>query len=278
MPYDRVHIEIHILGVKLNAVSEEYKRGAYAEIYIGGTIMRFYTFGNKENKKIMLIHGMGTTWNMSFSSLISILEKNYYVIAVSLDGYNPEESSIFDSFEKQAEKIVKYLSEECNGKIDIIYASSMGGAILILLSNKAIKAGTSIIDGLYADYFGGFAKTATKIMTSLTYKTMSGKSAFLMKAMGIDSQDELKKKMYIDAERETIFNCYYSTYTFKTPDCFTDRVHIWYGSKEKYPPKLASKIKKINKNVEIKEFNDCGHGSLLDQPEKLISEIERISE
>lgn len=41
---------------------------------------------------------------MSFSSLISILEREFYVIAVSLDGYNPKENSIFDSFENQAEK------------------------------------------------------------------------------------------------------------------------------------------------------------------------------
>lgn len=240
--------------------------------------MKFYTFGNKENKTIMLIHGMGTTWKMSYSSLIPIIEKDYHVIAVSLDGYNPEESSIFDSFEKQAEKISDFLSNEYNGKIDIIYASSMGGAILIhLLSNKTVKVGTAIIDGLYADNYGVLAKTASKLMTSLTYKTMSGKSALLMKVMGIDSFEELKKKMYVDAARETIFNCFYSTYTFDIPNCFTDKIYFWYGSKEKYPPKLVSKISKVNKNVNVKVFSDCGHGSLLNRPEELANEIRNAS-
>lgn len=239
--------------------------------------MRFHTFGRIEKKRIMLIHGMGTTWEMSFSSLIPVLEKDHYVIAVSLDGYDPEENSIFDSFEKQAEKIFDFIAKEHNGKMDIIYAASMGGAILLhLLSRKSVQVDTAIIDGLYASHYGTFAKLASNLMTSLTYKTMSGTSSLLMKAMGIDNLDELKKKMYVDAARETIYHSLYSTYTFTIPEHLSDEINFWYGSKETFPPKLVSKLKKVNQHVKVRVFTDCGHGALLNQPERLADEIKTL--
>lgn len=43
--------------------------------------MIFHTFGNNENKAIMLIHGMLTPWQI-WEDAVSVLSNDHFVIAV----------------------------------------------------------------------------------------------------------------------------------------------------------------------------------------------------
>lgn len=242
--------------------------------------MQLYEFGKENTENVMLIHGMGTTWEMSFSSFIAVAQKEYHIIAVSLDGYNPNETSEFESIAVESKKIADYLIKNYNGNFDTIYGSSMGGAVLLsLLSNTSIRIKSAIIDGLYASNYGIFSKAITKLMTSLTVKTMSGNSTLLMKMMGIENTDDLRNKMYTGASKNTIYNCFYESYIFNLPANIHEilSLKIWYGSKERYPQKLSNKIKKVNKNAIIKIFDAYGHGALLNNPNQLLAEIKNAN-
>lgn len=55
--------------------------------------MKFYDFGTDNSRKLLLIHGMSTTWKMSFGEFIEKAQSEFHIIAVALDGHNPEEDT-----------------------------------------------------------------------------------------------------------------------------------------------------------------------------------------
>lgn len=63
--------------------------------------MKFHEFGNKNQTTVMLIHGLGTTWEKSFGKVIPVLTPHYYVVAVELDGHDPEEKSNYINGKKK---------------------------------------------------------------------------------------------------------------------------------------------------------------------------------
>ena len=74
-----------------------------------GPLMKFYEFSEKNEKTLLLVHGMATTWKMSFSSLIQEASKYYHLIVVALDGHNEGETDEFISLQEEAKKIEKYV-------------------------------------------------------------------------------------------------------------------------------------------------------------------------
>ena len=48
--------------------------------------MLFNTFGNASHKTLMLIHGLGVSYQV-FAPLIEHLQERYHIIAVQVDGF-----------------------------------------------------------------------------------------------------------------------------------------------------------------------------------------------
>lgn len=241
--------------------------------------MKFYEFGTENSKKLVLIHGMSTTWKMSFGEFIEKAQDTFHIIAVALDGHNPQEKSELISVEEEANKLESYLLEKHNGEIDVVYGASLGGTVLfhLLMGNK-VKVKTAICDGTMMLNYGIFAKPAAKFMASISSKMAKGEAKFMMKLMGIESKEVLEQKMYTGASKTTIYNSCMGCYAADIPENYSDstEIHLWYGSKETEPPKFAAKLKKKDAKVSIKVFENYGHGGLLEYPEELLSEILRV--
>lgn len=90
--------------------------------------MRFHTFGNIDNKKIILVHGVLTPWQI-WNDAIEYFSKNYFVIVPALDGHVEEESSEYISVDDEANKIISYILDNYGEDIFAICGLSMGGAI-----------------------------------------------------------------------------------------------------------------------------------------------------
>lgn len=236
--------------------------------------MQFYEFGKENKTTLVLIHGMSTTWKMSFASFIELARNQYHIIAVSLDGHDPEEQTEFVSLAEEAEKVEKYLQENYDGKVDIIYGASLGGAIVFkMLMNENVQMDIAIADGTTLKNYGILAKLSAKVVTAISAKLPE--SDFLIKAMGYGSREFLAEKMYTGASKNTIYNCLYEYFTFDTPENYSGKsaVYLWYGSKEKDPPKFAAKLKEKNSDINSKAFDGYGHGTILEHPDVLLSEI-----
>lgn len=242
--------------------------------------MKFYEFGTENSKKLVLIHGMSTTWKMSFGEFIEKAQNTFHIIAVALDGHNPQEKSELISVEEEANKLESYLLEKHNGVIDVVYGASLGGTVVfhMLMGNK-VKVKTAVCDGTMMLDYGIFAKPAAKFMASISSKMAKGEAKFMMKLMGIESKEVLEQKMYTGASKTTIYNSCMGCYAADIPENYSDTtaIHLWYGSKETEPPKFAAKLKKKDAKVSIKVFENYGHGGLLEYPDELLSEIKKVT-
>ena len=242
--------------------------------------MKFYEFSEKNEKTLLLVHGMATTWKMSFSSLIQEVSKYYHLIVVALDGHNEEERAEFISLEEEAEKVEKYVINKHCGKLHAVYGSSLGGTIVLqILVNQKIEITKTILDSPYASDYGILSSLATKIMTALSMKMISGESKIMNKMMGIEGKESLNALIYTNISKETLENCFYTSYNYKFPEGISKvkaEIEFWYGSKESYPCKFAKKLMKQLPNMTVRVFEGYGHGELLKNTERLVLELSKF--
>lgn len=78
--------------------------------------MNFHEFGNKNNPHIMLIHGGGNAW-WNYLRQARVLSEYYHVILPTLDGHGEEYKTAYISTEDTADKLMKYIDEECGGHL-----------------------------------------------------------------------------------------------------------------------------------------------------------------
>ena len=91
--------------------------------------MTFHTFGNRGNQSLLLIPGLGVSYEI-FLPLIELLKDKYYIVAVGIDGFLLGEESQFTSVDDQAVQATHYVQENLNGHLDVAYGLSLGGKIL----------------------------------------------------------------------------------------------------------------------------------------------------
>lgn len=106
--------------------------------------MKFYEFGFENKITLMLIPGTKCHWKNNFGHVIPLLEKDYRVICVSFDGFDETENTTYPDTITEVVKIEDFVKRSFDGKIDIVYGSSLGGSFvahLIARDNIHIKHG-----------------------------------------------------------------------------------------------------------------------------------------
>ena len=134
--------------------------------------MEFHTFGNKNNKSVILIHGVLTPWQI-WEKQINFLKEKFYIVVPALDGHIEEHASEYISVDDEAEKIEKYVSEELNGTVYALCGLSMGGVIANkLYERNKIQIKYLVLDGAP---LVRISSVADKFMT-ISYKSIVHKS------------------------------------------------------------------------------------------------------
>lgn len=119
--------------------------------------MKFYTFGQKENSAILLLPGTCCHWKTNFNHVIPYLEKDFYVVCVSYDGFDETEDTVFNSMLEETEKIEQYVKENFSGRVHAAYGCSMGGSFVgLLMQRKIIHINHGIIGSSDLDQETGF--------------------------------------------------------------------------------------------------------------------------
>lgn len=128
-----------------------------------------------------------------------------------------------------------------------------------------------------AEATGFCSGIATDSSTTDSY-LMTEHQKLIVKALGLSGADELTKMMYLDTSRTTLFNTVYDTLgcDFDYTRFEGVNVNVWSGSEEKVSLKTAREIKSVCPSVNVKVFENCGHGSLLTQAERLPAEINAV--
>lgn len=96
--------------------------------------MLFNTFGNPSHKTLMLVHGLGVSYQV-FNPLVEHLQARYRIVAVQVDGFlidgdNKPVPSVFTSIDDQVDQLVEHIRTTYDGHVDAAYGLSMGGCIV----------------------------------------------------------------------------------------------------------------------------------------------------
>lgn len=250
--------------------------------------MKFYCCGNKNNPPIMLFPG---TWclHTSFSTVIPLLEKCFYVIAVSYDGFDETEDTVFPDMITETEKIEAYIKENFGGRLFAAYGCSLGGSFVgQLVQRKIIHIDHGFIGSSDLDQSGKVkAWLMTKLFGGMMVKMLqTGKYPWYMKKdFEKNLETEYGRKFYEMLgigkggypfiKKTSAENQFYSDLITPLEEQISadgTKIHVFYA--QKMSDKYLKRYEKHFKNPHI-VAHDLRHEELLIcYPEKWAEEIE----
>ena len=248
--------------------------------------MEILEFGNKENKKIILIHGFQSPYQV-WNEYIEYYKNKYHIIVPILTGHNPNKKEDFISFDNVVKEIEDYYISKYRNEVYAIYGMSMGGVVTAQLwQNKRVNAEKIIMESSPLMSSGKFmSKMLTNTYLMLTHKTQQRDKKVVEQAVGsIISRDKLDVflEMMDSMSDETIINYLKAVRKYKLPNNINTpntNVYYYYGTKinEMLAKKTAKYIKKNYPNSNIICFNGKGHceNSLLN-PNEMIKELDKV--
>ena len=248
--------------------------------------MEILECGNKNNKKIILIHGFQSPYQV-WDEYIKYYKKDYHIIVPILPGHNPNKKEEFISFKECAKEIEDYLISNYGNDVYAIFGMSMGGVLTATIwENKRLNIEKVIFDGSPLVSINSFIKKfMIKFYIDITHKSKQREQQTLDQAVNnIITKDKLKYllKVLDNMSDTTITNYINNIGEFKLSkniDTKNTKVYYYHGTKmnEMLAKKTAKYIKKYYPNSNIICFKRKGHceNSLLN-PKEMIKELDKI--
>ena len=147
-------------------------------------------FGNRQGKTIMLLHGNLMCWRQ-FEDLIPLLERKFCVYAVSFDGFDGTGKTTYTTAQNQADKLAGYIEKELDGRLDLLFAESLGcGPAVFLKASPTVQIDRMILSGPEYLDFGVLNRLILKVMPQKQYRTAHEKymPAWALRFMGQTEQ------------------------------------------------------------------------------------------
>ncbi len=245
--------------------------------------MEIKRFGNPAGKKIMLLHGNLMCWRQ-FEDVIPLLETDYCVYAVSFDGFDGTGQTTYTTAQEQAHKLETYLRKNCGGKLDMLFAESLGcGPAIFLKASPQLQIRCMILSGPEYLDFGVLNRLILKIMPQKQYRTAREKTmpAWALRFMGQTEQGmntmlrRIPDNISLNSVRATWEAGLY-LYRTSLPPQPDAAVACWYGEKEGHMKKAIQKLRAMYPRLTVRCFDGFGHGDIFNHPELLVAEMERF--
>lgn len=245
--------------------------------------MRFFEYGNRENQKILLIHGLNIPWQM-WMPQIEHFSKQYFVIVPALDGHISEDKSIFIDIQKAASDIEKYYIEQYGNEVFTVCGMSMGGTIgAAIWSNGNIQIKKLILESAPLVPMNPlFTSIFIKQNLSLIHKVQQRDQRTIKACEQMYAKSLLPHilDMIDSMDDKTIVNGVSSFGRYRLPaNIKNDRTDIvfYHGTvfMEIIAKKSARYLKKHYPQVEVTSFQGYHHCELsVNHPERYIKEAE----
>ena len=245
--------------------------------------MEFHTYGDKNNKTIILIHGVLTPWQI-WERQINVLKEKYYVIVPALDGHIEEHESEFISIENEACQIEDYIHNEKIGTIFAICGLSMGGVVAYkLFARNNLQTEKLILDGAPLVKMPFIAEKAmTGAYISIIHKSKK-RDKKTLESFKKDFLPERYLSSYLkfadtmsDSTVKNMLHSVCSDELLSVPDTGNTKILYMHGTKgnESYSRKSAQKMKKQYPDIEIKCFDGYKHAELaVYEPDKWLETV-----
>ena len=248
--------------------------------------MLFNTFGNPMHKTLMLIHGLGVSYQV-FSSLIEDLQARYRIIAVQVDGFliddeNKAIPSDFTSIDDQVEQLVQHIRTTCGGHLDAAYGLSMGGCIVAKLQERAeITIDHVILDAAPLVPLPRWSIDPLRYYQSFNVWCsyhMSGFFKWLFRSHYFGALLDELAKVYPSGYGRAVRDAYKSIYTSRLERVRCTDVHYWYGQHEAFVAKYMYRhLATLAPHCHITRFPHMQHGQLaIDHPGRVAQLIAEV--
>lgn len=251
--------------------------------------MKFYEFGIVGNPTIMCLPGNFMT-HRQFENIVPMLQNDYHIITVSFDGYDETGKTTYTTGEDQANKLASFIKENLGGKIDCVYAESLGSIPAVFLTRiHDLQIGGIIVSGAEYMNYGIFNNLAIDLFAPMTYRLMtkilsSGEvkfPAFLKIKMGITDDvfapmlKQACQNLTLETTKATFWEAVklYPEHMSKWEPNPNIRISCWYGEKEMHMKKAIKHLMRAFPNLEVHPFKGLGHGEIMTQPERLVQEL-----
>ena len=243
--------------------------------------MNFRTFGKDEAPVLMLIPGLGVSYEI-FLPLVDLLKEKFHVIAVEIDGFTIGVHTEFTSIDDQARQVTEYIKEYHSGSICCAYGLSLGGKILSrVLERNEVIIKHSILDAapllpLPKWLVGPLRYLQAANVWSCYHWT--GFWRWVFRSHYFDVLLDECRKVFPYGGTQAVLEGYKSVYTNRLESIPQVDIHFWHGTKEGFVAKAQARhLKGLCPHALIMVFRNMNHGQLLiDRPEEVASLIENI--
>ena len=219
--------------------------------------MRFETFGDKNNKAVLLIHTLFTSADF-FAPVTRLLANDYFVIVPTLSGHY--ENSTFLSTADEIRQIKKFLSENNVVSLYAVAGFSLGGNIAYeFFCNNAEMCEKAVIDSAPLFNFpkvvkNYYLKSYTKCLKRIKsgkYDTAKELNKYF-NGMG-EYQKDIAPTVSQESLNSLVGSCF-NTKVYKLPQDELKKVTFIYGSKD-----IARLCKARLKKFHIHKMKGYGH-------------------
>lgn len=248
--------------------------------------MEILEYGNKEKKKIILIHGFPSPYQV-WDEYVKYYEKEYHIIVPILPGHNPKKKEEFISFAECAREIEDFYISKYGNEVYAIYGMSMGGVLTATLwKNRRLNIEKIIFDGSPLISYNKFIKKfMIKFYIDIIHKSQRREQKTLKQAVNnIITRDKLKFLLQAldNMSDTTIVNYINGIGSFKLSsnmEIKNTKIYYYHGTKanEILAKKTAKYIKKYYPNSNIICFKGKVHcENSLFNPIEMIKELDKI--
>lgn len=244
--------------------------------------MYFELFGKEEGKTLLLIPGLGVSYQL-FNPLVDLLDKEYRIVVVQVDGFVLGHHTQFTSIDDQAAQVIAYIKQHFNGEIDCTYGLSLGGKILSrVLERNEITISHAILDAAPLLPLPRWLEGMLRHYQSWNVWSCYHWTAFwkwLFHSHYFDTLLDECRKVFPFGGRRSVLDGYKSIYTNRLNSISGPDIHFWYGTKESFVAKpQARHLLSLCPDVHIEVFPKMNHGQLLiDHPEEVATRIRHLT-
>ena len=243
--------------------------------------MTFHTYGDNKNPSLLLIPGLGVSFEI-FLPLIELLKDKYRIVTVGIDGFLLNKKSQYTSIDDQSSQIINYVQKNLNGHLNVAYGLSLGGKILSRIMEKNdIQIDHAIMDAAPLLPLPKWSVNPLRYYQSLNVWTCYHWTGFWKMVFHSHYFDVLLDeciKAWTSGKGKAVRDGYKDVYTHKLNAIYGTDIHYWYGSKESLVAKPQAKhLLKLHPNTHVEVFPKMNHGQLLiDHPEEIAYRISQM--
>ena len=240
--------------------------------------MTFKVYGEDGKPSLLLIPGLGVSYEI-FLPLIELLRERYCIVAAGIDGFLLGKESRFTSVDDQAGQIIRYVSENLDGRLDVAYGLSLGGKILSrIMERNEISISHAVLDAAPLLPLPKWSVDPLRYYQSFNVWTCyhwTGFWRWVFHSHYFDVLLDECRKVWPSGKGKAVRDGYKDVYTHKLESIQGPDIHYWYGTKEAFVAKpQAEHLCRIHPDTHVEVFPKMNHGQLLvDHPEEVAGRL-----